>query len=335
MSKPVVAVTIGRSHYPRMFSSAAWESLDGFATVVHHEDDEPADHDALVELLSGVRACITSWGVAQLDAEVVAAATELEAVAHMGSSVKRFLSDEIWERGIRVTSAGVSLARDVAETTLGLMIVARKRIWPLGRHVSAGGWRDGPVWDRWDARELTRSQVGIVGASNVGRRVIELLEPFETEILLFDPYVDDTEADTLGVRTVELDELVESADVVSLHCPANAETHHLMNADRLAAMRDGTALINTARGALIDEDALVAELESGRLFAFLDVTDPEPPAIDSPLRRLDNVVVTPHIAGCIENCTRMGELAVEELRRHFAGEPAVYEITRDMLDRIA
>lgn len=335
MSEPVVAITIGKAHYPRMFSSAAWDALASFATVVHHDDDEPADHDALIRLLPGVSACITSWGVARLDAEVLEAAADLEAVTHMGSSVKRFLSEGIWERGIRVTSAGITLARDVAETTLGLMIVGRKRIWPLGRHVRDGGWRESQVWDRWDARELTRSIVGIIGASNVGRRVIELLEPFETEILLYDPFVDDAGAASLGVRKVELDELVSEADVVSLHCPAGPDTHHIINRDRLAAMGDGTVIINTARGSLIDEDALAAELETGRLFAFLDVTDPEPPAADSPLRRLDNVVVTPHIAGCIENCTRMGELAVEELRRHFAGEPAVYEITHDMLDRIA
>ena len=335
MSRPVVAVTIGRTHYNRMFSTDAWDALSAFATVVHHDDDEPADRDHLIELLAEADACITSWGVAQLDADVLAAASRLTAVAHMGSSVKRFLSDGIWERGIRVTSAGVTLARDVAETTLGLMIVGRKRIWPLGRHVRDGGWRDAAVWNRWDARELTRSTVGLIGASNVGRTVIELLAPFETEILLSDPYVDEATATTLGVQLVDVDDLVGRADVVSLHCPANEQTHHLIDGRRLGLMRDGTVLINTARGSLIDEVALVIELEKGRIFAFLDVTDPEPPAEDSPLRRLENVVVTPHIAGCIENCNRMGELAVEELRRHFAGEEPVYEIRREMLDRIA
>jgi phosphoglycerate dehydrogenase-like enzyme len=108
-----------------------------------------------------------------------------------------------------------------------------------------------------------------------------------------------------------------------------------VDAEVLSAMKDGAVLINTARGGLVDEVALIGELKTGRIFAFLDVTDPEPPPIDSPLRQLENVVVTPHIAGCVENCNRMGELAVEEVRRHMAGEPAVYEIRQDMLDRIA
>jgi phosphoglycerate dehydrogenase-like enzyme len=318
-----------------MFSDDAWEQLEEVATIVHHDDDEPADHDDLISLLPGTRACITSWGVAQLDADVIAAAESLELVSHMGSSVKRFVSDPLWERGIRVTSAGITLARDVAETTLGLMIVGRKRIWPLGRHVAAGGWRDSPVWDRWDSRELSRSTVGLVGASNVGRHVIDLLQPFEPTILVADPFLTEEDARALGVERVDIDQLATRADIVSLHCPENEHTRHMINAAVLSSMRDGAVLINTARGGLIDESALIDELRNERIFAFLDVTDPEPPAADSPLRRLGNVVVTPHIAGCIENCNRMGELAVEEIRRHLAGEPAVYELRRDMLDRIS
>ena len=335
MTKPKVAVTIGQSHYDRMFSAEAWQLLEEVSTVVHHKGDEPASRQELIDLLPGVVACITSWGVAQLDTEVIASANSLELMSHMGSSIKRFVSDSLWDRGIRVTSAGITLARDVAETTLGLMIVGRKRIWPLGRHVAAGGWRDGLVWEQWDARELTRSTVGLVGASNVGRHVLELLSPFQTTILVADPYLTNEEAASLGVERVDLHELVTRADVVSLHCPENEHTRHMLNAEVLGAMKDGALLINTARGGLVDETSLINELETGRIFAFLDVTDPEPPAVDSELRRLENVVITPHIAGCIENCTRMGELAVEEVRRHLMGEPAIYEIRRDMLDRIA
>ena len=335
MTKPKVAVAIGQSNYDRMFSKQAWQQLEDVSTIVHHEGDEPANREELIDLLPGALACITSWGVAQLDTEVIAAADSLELISHMGSSVKRFLSDSVWDRGIHVTSAGISLARDVAETTLGLMIVGRKRIWPLGRHVAGGGWRDSPAWEQWDARELARSTVGLVGASNVGRHVVELLAPFQTTILVADPYLTDEEAMRLGVERVDLHELATRADIVSLHCPENEHTRHMVNAEVLAAMKDGAVIINTARGGLIDEAALIKKLKTGRVFAFLDVTDPEPPALDSELRQLDNVVITPHIAGCIENCTRMGELAVEEIRRHIVGEPAVYEIRSDMLDRIA
>ena len=335
MSRPVVAITIGQSNYRRMFSDAALADLAHAAEVVHHPGDEPAGKQDLLAVLGDADACITSWGVVPLDADVVAAAPRLGHLAHMGGSVKRFLSAAVWERGMRVTSASVALARDVAETTLGLMIVGRKRIWPLGSHVRDGGWRDSGVWDRWDARELSRSTVGLIGVGNVGRHVIELLAGFETTILVADPYLGDDEARRLGVERVELAELMGRCDVVSIHAPANDETRHMVGAELLGRLGDGAVLINTARGSIIDEGALVDELATGRIFAFLDVTDPEPPAPDSPLRSLDNVVVTPHIAGCIENCHRMGELAVEEVRRYLADEPAINEVRPDMLDRIA
>ncbi len=335
MDKVVVAVTIGKSHYPRMFSPEAWTALESFAEVIHHPGDEPAEREELISALENADGCLTSWGVAQLDADVLAAAPKLQAMAHMGSSVKRFVSEAFWEREIHLTSAGITLARTVAETTLGLMLVGQKRIWPLGDHVREGGWRDSPAWDRWYSKELFRKKVGIIGASNVGRHVIKLLEPFDTTILVYDPYLDEKEAENLGVIKMELNELLEQADVVSLHTPANDETYQILNAEGLKIMKDDALLINTARGTLIDEQALIKELNQGRFFAFLDVTDPEPPDQDSPLRKLPNVVVTPHIAGCIDNCNQMGELAVEELRRFFNGEPPIYQITKEILERIA
>ena len=332
MNKPTIAITIGKNHYRRMMSRAAWDALTGFAAVIHHQGPEPAAKSDLLTLLPRAEGCITSWGVARLDGDVIAAAPRLRAMAHMGSSVTRFVSKALWERGIQVTTAGPALARDVAETTLGLMIVGMKRIWPLGQHVREGGWRESPYWP---ARELHGKTVGIVGAGHVGRRVIELLRPFDARVLLYDPYVSAEEAARLGVTLVEMDELARRADVVSLHAPAKLDTHHLLDSRRMALMKDDALLINTARGSLIDEQALVAELSKGRFFAFLDVTDPEPPAADNPLRRLENVVVTPHLAGCIEDCGRMGEMAVEELRRFFAGEPPLYRVTPEMLGRIA
>jgi len=331
MTKPTIAVTIGQKHYDRMFNDAAWQDLSEYANVIHHPGPEPATRDELMDLLPTADACITSWGVAPLDADVLAAAPRLQAMAHMGGSVKRNVSDALWERGIQVTSAGMILAVDVAETTLGLMIVGMKKVWPLAQHVREGGWRE-TEW--WPARELVHKKVGIIGASNVGRHVIKLLKSFDVTILLYDPFVSDEDAERMGVVKLELDDLLQQADVVSLHAPLKPDTLHMLNAERLALMKDDALLINTARGALIDEPALIAELSKGRFFAFLDVSDPEPPAPDSPLRHLENVVLTPHSAGCIEDCSRMGELAVTELRRFFAGEQPIYQITPAMFQRI-
>jgi phosphoglycerate dehydrogenase-like enzyme len=332
MPRPVVVITIGKMHYPRMMSQAAWGRLAEFAEVVQHAGQEPASKTDLLALLPGADACVTSWDVARLDGDVMAAAARLQILAHMGGSVKRVVSDAVWGRGIRVTSSAPALGQDVAETTVGLILVGIKRIWPLAQLVRDGGWRDSP-W--WPARELHGRYVGIVGAGNIGRHVIRLLAPFEPRVLVYDPFMPDDEAARLGVEKAELDDLLRRADVVTLHAPSLPETEHLIDGRRLALMKDDALIVNTARGSLFDEKALVAELSRGRFFAFLDVTDPEPPAADSPLRHLPNVVVTPHLAGCIENCTRMGELAVEELRRYFAGEPPLYEVTPERLAHMA
>jgi phosphoglycerate dehydrogenase-like enzyme len=332
MEKPAIAVLIGKNHYSRMLNQAAWDALHNLAEIIEHPGDEPATKSDLMRLLPGADGCLTSWGVAQLDEDVISASPRLRIMAHMGSSVKRFVSPALWQRGIQVTTAAPALAEDVAITALGLMIVGMKRIWPLGQRVRTGGWRDSPYWP---SREIRHKIVGIIGASHVGRHLIRLLRPFEIKILLYDPFVSEEAALQLGVEKSELDDLLRQADIVSLHAPANENTYHMLNAARLALMKDDALLINTSRGSLIDEAALVAELDQGRLFAFLDVTDPEPPAADSPLRRLENVVVVPHLAGCIEDCSRMGEMAIEELRRFFAGEPPLYEVRPAMLDRIS
>jgi len=315
-----------------MINEQTWKRLRSFAEVIEHHGERPAAKADLIALLPEADACITSWEVARLDDEVLSVARRLRAVAHMGGSVRSIVSDALWSRGIHVTSAAPALAVDVAETTLGLMIVGMKRIWPLARHVSDGGWRDSRYWP---SRELHGKTVGIVGAGNVGRRVIELLRPFGVRVLVYDPYLEDAEAKRLAVTKVDLDHLLQESDVVSLHAPALETTRHLIDARRLAIMKDDALLINTARGSLIDEEALIRELSKGRFFAFLDVTDPEPPAPESLLRKLPNVVMTPHIAGCIEDCTRMGEMAVEELYRFFNGQPAINPITPELMRKIS
>jgi phosphoglycerate dehydrogenase-like enzyme len=166
--------------------------------------------------------------------------------------------------------------------------------------------------------------------------VIELLRPFDLDVLLYDPYVDGPEAARLGVRLTSLDELCASSSVVSVHAPQLPETHHLIGAAQLSAMATGTTLINTARGSLIDEGALLPELTSGRLNAVLDVTEPELPPAHSPLYELPNVLLTPHVAGSLGNeLHRMADEALDELERYAAGLPFAAPVLAGALPRSA
>ncbi len=166
--------------------------------------------------------------------------------------------------------------------------------------------------------------------------MIELLRPFDLDVLLYDPYVGEEEAARLGVRLTTLDELCASSSVVSVHAPQLPETRHLIGAAQLAAMPAGATLINTARGSLVDEDALLPELTSGRLHGVLDVTDPDLPGASSPLYDLPNVLLTPHVAGSLGNeLHRMADQALDELERFASGLPFADPVHGDTLSRSA
>ena len=140
----------------------------------------------------------------------------------------------------------------------------------------------------------------------------------------------------MGVYKVELDDLMRHSDIVSLHAPSLPSTYHMIDAAKLALMKDGATLINTARGALIDEDALLDVLKTGRIDAIIDVTDPEIPGPESAFYDLPNVFLTPHIAGAVGlERTRLGEMAADEAQRFIKGEPLLYRITLENLENTA
>jgi phosphoglycerate dehydrogenase-like enzyme len=179
-------------------------------------------------------------------------------------------------------------------------------------------------------------RVGVIGASRIGRRVLELLRPFDLRPALTDPYVDEREAAALGVPLLPLDDLLRTSDIVTVHAPETPETHHMIGRRELALMPDGAVLINTARGALVDHDALVAELRAGRLTAILDVTDPEPLPADSPLYDLPGAFVTPHLAGSQGNeLARLGLTVAEEAERLLTGGKPAYAVDVAALEREA
>nr|WP_037610641.1 hydroxyacid dehydrogenase [Streptacidiphilus rugosus] len=286
-------------------------------------------------VLAGTEVLFTFWGCPRVDAETLAAAPRLRAVVHAAGSVKQLVSDACWQRGVVVSSAAWANALPVAEYTVASVLMANKGV--LRARDDFRRLRLGDDWHhRYHAVGNYRRTVGLVGASRIGRRVIELLRPYDLELLVSDPYLGEEEARTLGVRRVGPDELCAASDVVSIHAPALPETRRLIDRARLALMRDGATLINTARGSLVDTEALIAELATGRLNAVIDVTDPEVLPVDSPLYELPNVVLTPHIAGSVGGeLHRMADSALAELARFARGLPFAHPVLREELDRTA
>jgi phosphoglycerate dehydrogenase-like enzyme len=281
--------------------------------------------------LADIEVLLTSWGCPRLDAELLARVPALRMVAYAAGTVKPIVSDALWERGIKVSSAAAANAIPVAEYALAAILLANKNAFALRERYRRERDLRFPVKPPAGDAGNCGAVVGIIGASRTGRRLIELLRPFALEVIVYDPYM--TDAAALRVEQVALDDLLRRARVVSLHAPITPKTVGMIGARELGLMRDGATFINTARGVLVDHAALAAELRSGRITAVLDVTYPEPLAPDSPLFEL--AFVTPHIAGGLGFETRrLTDLAIDEIERYLQGQPLQHQVTQDMLDRI-
>jgi len=326
---------VTREMQARCFAENDLRRIGAATALQTAEADENTDQGQLAAI-AGADIAVTGWGCRPLTEAMLDAAPELKLVCHSAGSVRGLVgAAQFQARGIRVCSARSALAVGVAEFCLGMMLVSMKAVWQLHGATSNGAWDRDAVMDR--VREPFGATVGIVGASHVGREFIRLCRNLGlAAILVYDPYVTADEARALGGEKVELDELMRRSDVVSLHTPATEACRHLINAQNLALLKDGAIFINTARGMCVDETALVAELETGRIVACLDVTDPEPPEPDSPLYRLPNCILTPHVAGAVkENTFRQGRLVADQVEAFVAGRPPPGEIDLTEFEHLA
>jgi phosphoglycerate dehydrogenase-like enzyme len=329
------------AHHPSLdlLDQAAFDRIGEVADILDAAPLGDWHEPRADDLLARAEVILGHWGCPPLDVSVIERAPNLGLFAYAAGTVKQTVSPDVFDRGIRVTSGADANAEPVAEFTLATILYANKDV----------------IWQR-DVRRAPRDRalrefrqssnvaignydktIGIVGASLIGRRVIELLRAFpRLRVALYDPFVSGADAKSIGVTKMELDELCAAVDILSIHAPDLPSTRHLIGAAQLAALRTGATVINTARGALLDHDALLVEVGSGRLSAVLDVTDPEPLPEDHPLWALPNVFITPHLAGSQgSELRRMIDHAVDEIDRWRTGRPARNAITADMLDRLA
>jgi len=286
-------------------------------------------------VLADVELLITGWGCPPLDADVLRTAPRLRAVVHTAGSVRGHVTDACWERGIEVSSAAAANAVPVAEYTLAMILLTGKQVLESARDYRASRTR--PDWLRTSRSVGNHHRtVGILSASLIGRRVIDLLRPHDVDVLLYDPFVDEAGARELGVERVGLAELFRRGDTVSVHTPLLPETRGLVSGELIDSMRPGAVLINTARGAVVDQDALADAALAGRIRAVLDVTDPEVLPPEHPLWECDNVLLTPHLAGSQGNeWRRLAALALSETARWASGEGFLHPVRRERLAFLA
>ncbi|MCY3575293.1 MAG: hydroxyacid dehydrogenase [Chloroflexi bacterium] len=288
-------------------------------------------------VLQDMEILISSWLCPRLDAVFLSQAPQLNAVFYGAGTVKRFVSDAMWERGIRITHAAPANAECVAEVVSAQIVLSLKGMWSEAARVRQQ--RNFLNEDKNRAyRGVRGATVGIIGLSLVGRRVIRLLAPYRLRILAYDPYASAQDAAELGIELVSLSYLFGASAVTSLHAPWLPETEGMVDRRLLEQMPPYSTFINSARGALVDESALINALrQRPDVYALLDVTYPEPPPPESALYDLPNVVLTPHIAGAIgiNDTRRLGECMLDELISYLNTSEMRYEIKREQLSTMA
>lgn len=306
---PIVVCAGDRFITAKALAEAAVRHIDGAQTIEIDSNwpDEPfGDVDgvreaagSVPELIEAVAECdVLLTHLAPITADVIAAATKLSLIGSVRGGPVNIDVAAATKHAVPVAYIPGRNLQAVAEYTVGMTIALTRNIGAAVGSMAAGEYD--ASWFRFEkcGPELGSATIGLVGFGAVGQRVAELLAPFGSRVLAYDPFAKPERAQQFGVTLVEMPELLAQSDIVSLHARVTADNKRMMNAKAFAAMREGSYLINTARGELVDEDALRAALASGHLAgAALDVFDPEPPAADDPLRKPPQVLATPHLGG--------------------------------------
>jgi phosphoglycerate dehydrogenase-like enzyme len=281
-----------------------------------------------LHLLKEVQVIFSGWGCPVVDDGFLQAAPNLNAIFYGAGAVGYWMTPDVWSRGILVTSAYAANAVPVAEYTLAVILFSLKHGWSLMRQTRERRMFPG----RDGAPGCYGTTVGLVSLGVTARTLVQLLRPYDLRVLAYDPFVTQADTEQLGVDLVPLDELFTRSDVVSVHAPLLNETEGMITGRHIASMKEAATFVNTARGEIVREDELIAELRRRPdLQAVLDVAAIEPPAPASLLYTLPNVVLTPHIAGSVGNeCRRMGRYMVEELDRYLAGKPLKWPVTPEL-----
>ncbi len=325
MPKPRVFVT-------RLIPSAGLDLVTAFCDAEVWTDELPPPRPALLERVRGVDGLLCLL-TDRIDAEVMdAAGPQLKVISNHAVGVDNVEVTAATARRIPVGNTPGILTDATADMAFALLLAAGRRIVEASREVRSGGWKTwGPSYLL--GADFAAATLGIVGFGRIGRAVARRAVGFGMRVLYYDPAPAAPDPG-LQATPVDLDTLLRESDFVSIHVPLTEQTRRLVDADFLAKMKPTAVLVNTSRGPVVDQEALYRALKSRRLFAAgLDVTDPEPLPLDSPLLELDNLTIVPHIASATwRTRNQMARMAAENLLAGLRGErlpncvnPEVYE----------
>lgn len=304
------------------FSEEQRVRLERLGCVEWNANAEQYGEEELAEKLRGVDICISGWGNTPFHEKTLKYADKLKLIAHIGGSVRPMVGDAAFERGIRVCSGNRVFAESVAEGVLAYMLCSLRRIGEYEARMAAGEWPS-----LIGTRGLLGRSVGLVGYGMIAEYLVKFLKPFGCRIMVSSRHISAEELAEAGIEAAAAEEIFQTCDIISLHSSLTARTKHSIGADLLNSMKDGALLVNTARGALMDEEALVSVLKERPVWAALDVFETEPLPMDSPLRECERVLLMPHAAGpTADRRYVVTSHVLDDIGRFLNGEPLDCEI---------
>lgn len=298
--------------------------LETLGTVKWNDLGRHCTPEEFADALVDMDVCIGCWGLCKFDEKVLAKANRLKLIAYVGGSVNYFVTDEMYARGIRVVCGNDAFAESVAEGTVGYMMSALRKIPQTVRSFDETGWPK--VYIRTES--LLDQTVGIIGLGAISRYLIGMLKPFRCKIKIFSNHTTDEEAAALGVEKASLEDIFSTCKIVSIHWARTPQNYHRINDQLLSLLKPDSILINTARGDIIDEEALGRHLQAGNFRAVIDVYEKEPLDDNSPLKHLENAILLPHRGGPTTDRRHYAALlALEDIERLQKGEALQNEIS--------
>ncbi len=328
-----IVVLVNKERRLTVFSQKYYDMLKKLGNLKVYDKDDFSNKEYYLNFVKGADVIITSWDSPVIDKDVLDACPNLLGVIHAAGSIKPIISSEFISRKIRIANSAVAIGEGVAEAALGFLISACKGFYTLNKNTHSGLWQEGAsniVKDFYDIK------IGVISGGFVGRHMVKLLKNFHVDIYMYDPILSKEQIEEIGAIKVDLNTLMSTCDAITVHAPSIPATDNMINKENLKLLKDGAILVNTARGTIINEQDLINELKTGRIFACIDVTNPEPPAKENELRYLDNCVLTPHIAGAYTNgLKRVALHACEETERLISGNKMRAEVNLDNLSKLA
>ncbi len=305
--------------------------INSMGKVVWNDTEANWSSEELQDKLRDIDVCICGWGSSVFNDVALRYADRLKIIAHTGGSASNFITKEIFDKGIKVVSGNWFFAQSLAEGTLAYMLSSLRDIPYYNNEVHEGRWRNNEFYNEG----ILDQTIGLIGFGMTAQILVSMLKPFNVKIKVYSEHKTDEIYKEFGVARASLEEIITTCKIISIHMAQREDTYHIINRELLQKIPDGSILINTSRGSLIDEEALADELSSGRFKAALDVYEIEPLPKESRLRGLQNVILIPHMGGpTIDRRKSCANGILDDIERFYKGDKLVYELNMEYICRM-